>query len=130
MKLNKLITTAALAMVATPAFAANWIYVAENGNGAVFYYDTETMQRSGNEVTVWQRQDYSRDRTQKAREGRMLKRYNCVARTVTLISGINYFPNGTSESFDIPHFRQEASSIVPETMAEGVLQAVCAATAP
>ena len=32
-----------------PAYAANWVYVAKNTNGAVFYYDSDTIRRSGNQ---------------------------------------------------------------------------------
>ena len=66
--INILAATTALVMAATPAYAANWVYVLTDSNGTVRYYDSDTIQRSGKWVTVWEKSDHSRDKTVKERE--------------------------------------------------------------
>jgi hypothetical protein len=55
--INLLGATTALVLAATPSFAANWIYVI-SGRGTDHYYDADTIQRSGNQVTVWEKLDH------------------------------------------------------------------------
>ena len=81
------------------AYAANWVYVDEATGNVVYYYDTDTLQRSGDEVTVWEKADHSRDATEKFRSKTILSRYFCSRRTYVTISMIIYYPNGTNESF-------------------------------
>jgi hypothetical protein len=113
-----------------PAAAANWVYVGESVNKTVIYYDAETIQRSGNQVKVWEKWDYSSNMTLKFREAKVHKRYNCLERTDTLLGGSSYYPDGKVESFNLAPHEQEADPVTPETIGEGVMKAVCAATAP
>ncbi len=68
--MKKSIGTAALlgamclaVMPVAPAYAANWVYVTESTSNAVYYYDSETIRHSGNQFTVWEKTDFSRDTT-------------------------------------------------------------------
>jgi hypothetical protein len=58
MKRIKLITAASLLTAATPAFAVEWVYVTSNTSGTDIYYDADTIRRSGDQVTVWERWDH------------------------------------------------------------------------
>lgn len=82
-----------------PAFAANWVYLAESTSNAVYYYDSETIRRSGNQVTVWVKGDHSRDKTVKMRESKARYRYDCAERTSTLLQLVDYYPDGKIETF-------------------------------
>ena len=124
MKHIKLIVATALVLVATPAFAANWVYVT-NSRGAYFYYDSATIQHSGNGVTVWEKYDFSRDKTVKQRETKALYRYNCADRARTLLTYTNYFPDGKIEVFNIQTYQQQEQAAAPDTVAEKMLEAVC-----
>ena len=126
MKHIKLIASTALAMVATPAFAAEWTPVYIDTNNAIYFYDSETIRRSGNVVTVWEKRDHSRDRTVKYREVKAKRSYNCSARTSILFSVIVYYPNGKVESEEVPDYAQTTESVAPETVGEATLEAVCA----
>jgi hypothetical protein len=130
MKLNKLITTAALVMAATPAFAANWVYIETSDTGTVFSYDANTIRRAGNLVTVWEKWDHSRDKTFRERQRMIRSRYQCEERTVTTLNSTTYSPNGRSETFNPEEYQQPKTQIIPGSMAAFVLEAVCAATAP
>lgn len=114
----------------TPAAAANWIYVTTGVNGTVIYYDADTIQRSGDQITVWRKLDHSRDKTIKAREAKDRYRYDCAERTDTLLAYTDYYPDGRIEADNIPTYRQEASPVTPDTVGETILETVCAATAP
>lgn len=130
MKLNKFFTTAALVMAATPAFSANWVYVNTGTNNADNYYDADTMERSGEVVTVWEKADHSRDKTVKWRSSKLLKRFYCSRRLSVIVSIIDYYPNGETKSVNVPPYQQEEDFIAPDTNGEEMLKAVCEATAP
>jgi hypothetical protein len=130
MKHIKLIVAAALVMAATPAFAVNWVYVSSDSTGTVYYYDADTIRRSGSQVTVWEKLDHSRDKTVKWREAKDRYRYDCDERTSTLLNSTNYYPNGENESFTWETYEQKTRPIAPGTIAETILAAVCEATAP
>ncbi|HEV2748846.1 MAG TPA: hypothetical protein VGW34_16310 [Allosphingosinicella sp.] len=49
----KLLLTAALAIAATPAIAADWHYVGRSGPGMVRYLDADSIRKSGNVVAFW-----------------------------------------------------------------------------
>ena len=112
-------------MPIAPAYAANWIYVIEDVKGTVFYYDADTIQRSGNQVTVWEKWDHSRNRTIKEREDKVLNRYYCLERTFTILNWVGYYPDGTNKSFTWGTYQQTADPIVPETSGELMFKAVC-----
>lgn len=54
--------------MAAPATAENWVRYVENDSGTVFFYDSEGLRTVGSLIMVWQRQDYSRNRSIEARE--------------------------------------------------------------
>jgi hypothetical protein len=112
-------------MPMAPAYAANWVYVATNINGAAYYYDSNTIRRSGNQVTVWEKADYSRDKTVKMREEKSRWRYDCAERTRTLLQLTNYYPNGKLETFTWNTYEQEQTAVTPDTLGEKILEAVC-----
>ena len=123
--INLLAAATALVMGATPAFAANWIYVTQSNVGTVSYYDVDTIQRSGNQVTVWEKRDESRNKTVKHREMTLRERFHCSERTFTTLNITTYYPDGTNKSANLETYEQKAEPIAPDTMGEAVLEAVC-----
>ena len=112
-------------MPIAPAFAVNWIYVDADADNTVVYYDADTIQRSGDQVLVWVRYDHSRDKTEKARETKVRAIYDCAARTFISRAAITYFPNGNVDTFEVPSYQQRSFSVVPGSIAEALLEAVC-----
>lgn len=108
-----------------PAYAANWVYVTTSRSNAVYYYDSDTIRRSGNQVTVWEKYDWSRDKTAKQRETKARYRYDCAERTNTLLEIVDYFPDGKIEKFTYDTYRQQESAVTPDTISEIMLEAVC-----
>jgi hypothetical protein len=108
-----------------PVYAANWIFVNTNKDGAVFYYDSDTIQRSGNRVTIWEKTDYSRDKTTNYRQTITRYRYDCAERTSTLLQGTAYYPDGKSETFVYNNYEQKEYALPPDSVGETMLEAVC-----
>ena len=127
--INLLGAAIALVMVATPAFAVNWVYVSSSNAGTDYYYESDTIQRSGNQVTVWEKGDHSRDKTVKQREKKVWYRYDCAERTSTLLQLTKYYPDGKIEMVTWKTYEQEPQAIIPGTIGEVQFEAVCAATA-
>ena len=126
--INLLGAATVLLMAATPAYAVNWVYVSTMDSGTDTYFDADSIRRSGNQVTVWERLDHSRDKTEKERERKKLVRYDCAERTRILINVIAYYPDGTVKSATWQPYEQEAVPVAPGTVGEATLEAVCAAT--
>ena len=124
--INLLGAATALVMAATPAFAADWVYVTTGEDGTVYYYDADTVRRSGNQVTVWENWDHSRDKTTEYRERKVQIRYDCAERTITFLYSIAYYPDGTSKSFTWKTYEQETDPVAPATLGESRLEAACA----
>ena len=115
----------ALVMAATPAFAANWVYIDQSTENTVYYYDSDTIQRSGNLVTVWEKYDYRRNKTVKYRERKQRSRFNCEERTVIILDFVTSYPDGRIEAFNVPPYQQKAITIPPDTVVEDIFKAVC-----
>ncbi len=113
------------AFLGTPAAAANWVYVTKNDSGTIYYYDADNIQRSGNQITAWQKWDHSADQSMKEREAKRLVRFDCAARTATQLSSIRYFADGTTKSLQLLESEQKTNIIAPETIGETLLEAVC-----
>lgn len=130
MKHIKLIAATALIMAATPAFAANWVYVTISESNVVWSYDRDTIQRSGSQVTVWEKRDSSLDKTAQERERKVRYRYDCAERTGTALQTTVYYRDGKVETVRWEAYQQKELAVTPDTMQEAMLKAVCAATAP
>ena len=112
-------------MPIAPAYAANWVYVTTNDIGIDYYYDSDTIQRSGNQVTFWQKADYSRVKARKERESKDRYRYDCAMRTRTLLQATNYYPDGNNETYTYNTYEQKEKAVIPDTTGEVMLEAVC-----
>ena len=117
--INLLGAAAALVLAATPAFAVDWVYVSSDSAGAVHYYDSDTIRRSGSQVTVWTKTDHSRDKRFKWRAAMARYRYDCAERTRTVLHSTNYYPNGESESYTWKTYEQNTIPIVPRNCRGG-----------
>lgn len=115
----------ALLMATTPAHSATWVHVYTDRDGSAWYYDSKSVLRSGDRVTIWEKSDHSRDRRTKYRETKARTRYDCVGRTQTILSFIRYLPNGESVSWALPSYEQTETAIFPETTADTILGVVC-----
>jgi hypothetical protein len=123
--IKSLAAVSALVIAATPALASDWVPVFRTSDNTVTYYDADTIIRSGNQVTVWEKHDHSRNKSNKARETKIRIRYDCKERTLFFITASDYYPDGKIESFTYDSDEQAATAAVPDSRGEAMLEAVC-----
>ena len=112
-------------MPIAPAYAANWVYVTTNDAGTDSYYDSDTIQRSGNQVTAWIKGDHSGDKTVKWRGSKFKVRFDCAMRTRALLQATIYYPDGKNETVTWNTYEQEERAVTPDTAGEVEFEAVC-----
>ena len=120
-----LVAAKAFAIAVTPAYAANWVKVIADRDNSIYYYDIETIYRSGSQVVVWEKSDKSPNNTQKIRQQIVQIRYDCVSRTSTILQFTSHHMDGKVETFDWGPHEQTIRHVTPGTIAERLLDAVC-----
>jgi hypothetical protein len=124
--------------LAAPAFAQqvpahSYIPIVDSNDMEVFV-DAKTMQSSGNMVTVWEL--WVHEPKARTSSGKLFRyslsksTYDCTNKTVTDHAGVFYDENGSSVASyeDNPYI--QPSTIIPESVAEGTLLAVCSQDFP
>lgn len=94
--------------------------------------DTETIQRAGSRVTVWQRSRFLEP--QRTSGGRLYTvtlsqfEYDCEARTSSLLASIARDAQGRNIiSLTVPTYERIAEPLAPETSGERVMEFACGA---
>ena len=107
------------------AIAEALVYYGTDSQGAVNYYDTETIRRySNNTVEVWRTEDASKDKTVSWRTQKQKVRIDCSAETFSFLSIVTYRANGTvmeSSDYEFPKVR----SIVPGSPMNTLFKIMC-----
>lgn len=80
--------------ISTPVAAATWVYTTDTTTGGVVYIDADSRSRTGETRRAWFRFDYSKDKTEKARESKQLWSFECTGNRMSLISYSDYFADG------------------------------------
>lgn len=91
-------------LYAAPVHAENWVYLAEDKNGA-FQYDAANIQRSGNEADLWIKYAPTDGGISEVKELKMLVRFDCEAKTSSVRRIITIDKTGkikTDDSGDAP----------------------------
>jgi hypothetical protein len=106
------------------AHAAKWTYVVTDVDKSARYFDAETVQRSGNVVTVWEKRGASPGNkiccTAVSRV-----RFDCINRTMTLLGGRIYYLDGTVAANAERLSSPIKSEVFPDSPEEKMLKAVC-----
>jgi hypothetical protein len=117
-------------MCADPACASDWWFVSTSGNSPnrrVILMDTESAaSEGGNRIKVWSYEIYERLGDDGRRKEKVLDRYDCGKRTITLLS-YNIYGNNDRfiDSGTIPPYSQSANEVVPDTVGESQWKFVC-----
>ena len=120
-----------LLMVSTNVFA-EWLRLGEVDDGdSTFYVDLETIKRKGNKVKMW---DLSDSKTVKKTLGgkeyfSSLNRieYDCEEETRRILDAYRYSGNMKNGGivFSYPNVKDEAESIIPESLDDGLFKIAC-----
>lgn len=114
--------------VSAPALAANWKYIATDIDGSLVYIDLDSIkvEGDGHVGTFWEKWDYSHNVREKNHILMQQWRANCAANTLTLLAYTSYdVHNRITASLTIPPYGRDVSAVVPESVGENILQAVC-----
>ncbi len=118
----------ALFAVMTPSqvLAADWALVATSSNDVRQYLDVGSVSRNGDDRSIWVKEIDPETAAHGEAYSVLHWRYDCSARTGTLLSWMQYRANGTLiDSEQIPSYKQSAIDLAPDTVGERMLNTVC-----
>ena len=113
-------------MSANAAHAANWIEVATDRDGTIYYYDAESLRSVNGQIAVWEMLDAKNNRTAKYRSKKIRILYDCVKETRGYMAIITYDADGSVlDSTDYDDYLIDRKNIVPDTIGEVQFKAIC-----
>ena len=122
-----------LILISETAYSANWVKVAATADGQeVIFIDTQSIQRSGNSVTYWEKVNNSTRTKQGDLSSKLQKTINCVTRDFRVLYFIFYDDlnnqGKVTSSFSADTLPEDLKSwrpIVPESVMESSRKYLC-----
>ena len=112
--------------MASPAMAANWVYIAKGVDGSSFYYDSESVKPYGTTIIqVWAKHIPVRTPTEKTAYVETLIYYNCAEWTSAMRSQSKFQTDASFTGAEDPYASLHMSPIRPETIDEVYLTKLC-----
>lgn len=121
-------------LLALPASAADWRYLATSTTETDVYVDVTSVrdvpqipyQRTFPVRQVWSKSDHSRDTTETERETKTMHRFDCSSETMLVISTTGYRANGTvSGTTDQTDFGNKYKPVTPDSIGYAILEFAC-----
>jgi hypothetical protein len=115
---------------AAPAHASEWWFVSLSGDSPdrrVLFIDTESAVSDGtNRIKVWSYRIYEKINKDGRRKEKFQTRFDCSARTMTLLA-LNLYGNNDRfiDSLRWDSYEQEVRDVVPDTIGEEQWTFVC-----
>ncbi len=110
----------------TSAKAENLIYVSTDASGSNFYYDSETIKKTGNKITVWMIQDAKNDKTVPHRTYKARMILDCQLETSTRLQYVTYSASGVMlQSETIPQHQRSEEGVIPGSIGAAFMQSLC-----
>ena len=106
--------------------ASRWVEV-DGSDEARFYVDTQTIQKSGNSVTYWEKNNYFKRDEFGDLSRKINATINCRTKERKLLYLMTYddFDNGGKLTSSITPPKQDWKPIAPETVAESIMKYLC-----
>ena len=116
--------------VGSPAMGAEWWwtnYYGDRPDRKVEFVDRDSLTSDyASRISAWSFQINESLQSDGVRKKKILSRYNCKARTITLIAMISYGNNDKLlKSFSWESYEQEEHNVVPDTIGETNWDFVC-----
>jgi hypothetical protein len=105
--------------IATTAQPGRWVHVGGNGDLYQEYLDKESVNRSGDKVTLWTRRDHGRDQGTAWNE----IEFDCLAKTETILAYIRDDRGIVTHNVVRPH--RAAAPIPPGSVEEKIFNIAC-----
>ena len=123
--LNRLGVALAL-MFSVPALAANWVFVTTDKDGNKHYQEMSSVKRTGNLVTVWEKELIAKIKPDGVTHTVVRVRYDCDAQTQVLLEMVTYNKTGTAvKSYSWDKYGQTEDAIIPGTLGSDTFDAIC-----
>lgn len=125
MKAKKFLIGATALICGSAAVAEDLQFYASTNSGSLYFYDKDTIKRTGNFLTVWVFIDRSKDKTETARSERQKYRIDCSQEEVGLMAYYEYDPQGNvlkSNQVNYPSMVNPAPQSIGEALWQGVCQ--------
>jgi sarcosine oxidase delta subunit len=122
----KAFVAAGLLCSTTGARADTWTYVAQGTSGYQAYINDQRSLRIGDVVEAWIKFVWLKPNSDGATSSTMLHRLDCAHWTDTLLSYIDYGPDG--KPIDVRAFQEgerEETPVAPETTMDSVINYAC-----
>lgn len=131
MKLHSLIVLILFLFFVDDGYSQDrWTYVCgiDSDNKGSVYYDTETLVKSNNYVIAWVKYQYltptyDEDSHKYIQMALQKYQFDCNRVTMQMLSWIDYYPDGSSNSKSIPN--SKVIDIYPESIGERLFNALC-----
>lgn len=115
-----------IALWAAPAMASDWRRL-EGGPNSTFFADADSMVRDGDFRSIWVRIEFHKTNTKGVKSTKEMWKFDCPDKLLFVRSIAEFSPSGlalTSRSF--VETRYDYEPVVPDSLAEEVMSAVCA----
>ena len=128
--LRKVLFCVAALLAAAPANAAEWWWITTSGNKPdreIGFMDKSSIAADySGRISAWDFEIYEILQSDGTRKKKSLYRFDCKARTTTLVELIKYGNNDKLlESFNFKPYEQTDSNIVPESVGEAQWEFAC-----
>ncbi len=109
------------------AIAANWVFIAKSVGGTSFFVDTQSMQKSGNSVTSWEKANYSDRDSNGSLSAKIQFTTNCARRERIMRYSFYYddTDNLGKTTVSGPATNSQWIPVPPESISESIMKFVC-----
>jgi hypothetical protein len=114
-----------LALISTPATAADWRLIAEDSGGNVTFLDASSITANEQYRETWQKISFKEpDHGASYSVGHW--RYDCSGQTAELLSYVDYGDDDSlRRSYTFPQYQLNWQDVPPDTLGETILKFVC-----
>ena len=113
----------------SPADASEWWWVSGAGKSperVVIFMDKASLVNHNSNAEAWSLLVYERARPDKGSSTRLLRRYDCIARTSTVLSILSRRDDGSSVySGNVPLTMQTVEHVIPDSTEEEAFNFAC-----
>lgn len=116
-----------LALVALPAFAADWAALGKAGAVDQYFYDRSKLTIKDDQITYWKKVVFAEPQSINGKDvasGLLRERIDCAEHTAKLISYLYYATTGETVEY-IAKDESEAAPIIPDTVGDAFEQKLC-----
>lgn len=116
-----------LALVALPAFSADWVALGKAGAVDQYFYDRSKLTIKDDQITYWKKVVFAEPQSINGKDvasGLLRERIDCAEHTAKLISYLYYATTGETVEY-IAKDESEAAPIIPDTVGDAFEQKLC-----